>query len=68
MAEEALVLDGDERVDGVRRDLVERDSDAVFFVDGRDQLVVRIVDERRFGGVVDDEMLRELFDVGAQYP
>ena len=44
---EALILDGDHRVDQVRRDLLERDLDPLLFEDGKDGRVAGVENSRR---------------------
>ena len=50
---EPLILDRDDRLDQVRRDLFERNLDALFLEDREDRSILGVIDCRRLGHVAE---------------
>ena len=68
MRPESLVFDRDDRVDQVRRDLRERNADAMFLEQSGHHAVVGIVEQRRFRTGVETEAAGKRFHFDSQRP
>ena len=68
MVIETPVFGDEDGVDQVRRDLFEGDGDAMLFEQRGDEIVVGVVEQRRFRSDVEAEPVGKRFQFDAQRP